>query len=471
MTLPVLAKKVKKIASMQFLNLRMLLNGRGFSKFKKGYRLKGEMGSGGFGIVYRAVRICDDLPVAVKFIERRHVREWGKLNDERVPLEICMLARCSKVDGVIRLIDWYSMPEGFLIVMERPSPCIDLFDFIRSQRALDEDLARFLFRQVVQTVSDCAGRKVLHRDIKDENVVIDLISGTTKLIDFGAATLLKKTRYHDFQGTRLYCPPEWFLHSLYLGREAAIWSLGILLYNMLNGKLPYRSEKDICTVHLLGPLPYYASLSSEAKALIEKCLSFDPFNRPQLDDVLNDPWLTKTTPDWLTLTASTNVTTIEQSQNDEKEEDMAAEAAETAKCSREESGLVSDEGHLPSSAHEVQGVQANNKHETSVAPKVVNNVRRNAKTSLMGPSQPNYANLPTERPAKTKSGLLRPLRQVQRHVGGSFDSGTSSFAFTVSRSHESLQSPLASPFLQFHPYMFPDVNQCPSAEPCGSPDK
>lgn len=82
------------------------------------------------------------------------MRDWGKvemsddscptgfvqLNDERVPLEICMLARCAKISGVIRLIDWYSMPEGFLIVMERPSPCIDLFDFIRSQQVLDENV-------------------------------------------------------------------------------------------------------------------------------------------------------------------------------------------------------------------------------------------------------------------------------------------------------------------------------------------
>lgn len=62
-------------------------------------------------------------------------------------------------------------------------------------------------------------------------------------------------------GTRLYCPPEWFLHSIYLGREAAVWSLGILLYNMLNGRLPFRNEKEICTSHLLGPLPFYAQVS------------------------------------------------------------------------------------------------------------------------------------------------------------------------------------------------------------------
>ena len=144
-----------------------------------------------------------------------------QLNDERVPMEICMLARCARLPGVVRLLDWYSMPEGFLIVMERPYPCVDMFDFIRAQKKLEEDvsfsfdcvrqtilaqelrfslfnkctfkkklyflffifgylgeifkiliqkavlqLARFLFRQVAQTIHDCARRKVLHRDIK-----------------------------------------------------------------------------------------------------------------------------------------------------------------------------------------------------------------------------------------------------------------------------------------------------------------
>uniref|UniRef100_A0A7E4W6H0 non-specific serine/threonine protein kinase n=1 Tax=Panagrellus redivivus TaxID=6233 RepID=A0A7E4W6H0_PANRE len=200
MTLPVFAKKVKKLASLQLLSFKLLLNGRGFSKFKKNYKLKGEIGQGGFGIVYSAIRVSDDTPVAVKFIERRYVRDWGKLNDERVPMEICMLARCAKINGVIKLLDWYSMPEGFLIVMERPSPCIDMFDFIRRQSKLPENLARYLFRQVVQTTLDCMEKKVLHRDLKDENVVIDLITGETRLIDFGAATILKKTRYYDFQG-------------------------------------------------------------------------------------------------------------------------------------------------------------------------------------------------------------------------------------------------------------------------------
>uniref|UniRef100_A0A914C3W7 non-specific serine/threonine protein kinase n=1 Tax=Acrobeloides nanus TaxID=290746 RepID=A0A914C3W7_9BILA len=466
MTLPVFAKKVKKIATLQFLNIKLLLNGRGFSKFKKNYRLKGELGQGGFGVVYRAIRISDEMPVAVKFIERRQVRDWGKLNDERVPLEICMLARCSKISGVICLIDWYSMPEGYLIVMERPTPCMDLFDFIRAHKALDEELARFFFKQIVQTVDECAQRKVLHRDLKDENIVIDLMSGDTRLIDFGAATLLKKTRYHDFQGTRLYTPPEWFLHSLYLGREAAVWSLGILLYNMVNGRLPFQNEKDICTAHLLGPLPFFANISDEARDLIEKCLTFDPFSRISLDEVLKHPWLARPTADWLNLTVTLKLfeaeslldsETVDSNKNEQENVEREESGMESCESENSSPSCSQDERVAPDSQEEVCTGMI--KPETSVLHKPGIDVRRNAKTSLLQSKPIDFQMAPKDHRLKnkTKSGNIRPnLRETRlKHAAESIDSGISSVALHCSQ--YSLQSPLASPLFTTKPCVFPEI--------------
>uniref|UniRef100_A0A0R3RLA3 non-specific serine/threonine protein kinase n=1 Tax=Elaeophora elaphi TaxID=1147741 RepID=A0A0R3RLA3_9BILA len=343
-----IARKVKKLATLQLYNLKVLLNGRGLSNFKKRYKLKGELGRGGFGIVYRGIRICDELPVAIKFIDRDQVRNWGKLEDERLPMEICMLARCVNVSGVIKLLDWYSMPEGFLIVMTRPYPCVDLFDFIKSHKKLDEDLTRFLFRQIALTIRDCAQQKVLHRDLKDENIVIDLVNGETSLVDFGAATLLKKNHYTDFQGTRLYCPPEWFLHSMYLGREAAVWSLGVLLYNMLNGRLPFRNEKEICTSHLLGPLPFYAQVSKGAMDLINQCLRFEPSKRCSLDAILKHSWIRAPCADWCTL-----IDRLYQNSNDDQQYDAICTdhvTKERADSSYAESGVGSTSSFSPSTS-------------------------------------------------------------------------------------------------------------------------
>ncbi len=89
-----------------------------------------------------------------------------------MPLEICLLRKVSSVSGVVRLLDFYERPDSYILILERPPGCKDLFDFITERGRLQEWLAQRFLRQVVETVLATHSRGVIHRDIKDENILV-----------------------------------------------------------------------------------------------------------------------------------------------------------------------------------------------------------------------------------------------------------------------------------------------------------
>ena len=112
------------------------------------------------------------------------------------------------------MLDYFEDHDSFYIVMERPEKYIDLFDYISEKRIMSERSARFLFRQVVEAIQYCMSMGVLHRDVKDENILIDLKTSQIKLIDFGSGTFLKDDAYTEYEGKNTYSYIIWAIMCL-----------------------------------------------------------------------------------------------------------------------------------------------------------------------------------------------------------------------------------------------------------------
>ncbi|NXP94874.1 PIM1 kinase, partial [Passerina amoena] len=206
-----------------------------------------------------------------------------------VPLELALLWKVSRPGfrGVVRLLDWFEVPEGFALLMERPQRCQGLWCFLHERRFLTEPVARGLFRQVLEAVRRCSSHSVLHRHIKAENVLVNLATGEAKLIAFGCGTILQDTFYTWMSGTPEYSPWEWILFGCYHGQPATIWSLGILLYELVCGHLPFHTKEDIDRGQLFFP----PQVSQECQHLIRWCVCMDPTDRPSLEDLCEHSWL------------------------------------------------------------------------------------------------------------------------------------------------------------------------------------
>uniref|UniRef100_H0YYU6 Serine/threonine-protein kinase 1 n=1 Tax=Taeniopygia guttata TaxID=59729 RepID=H0YYU6_TAEGU len=250
-----------------------------------------QLGSGGFSTVFSGIRLSDGSPVALKRVARESVLQWDELPDgTRVPLEVVLMEKVgSGCQNIIQLLDWFELPDSFILVLERPGASQDLLEFLQEQDQgfLCEEQACWLFCQVLEAVRHCTACGVLHRDIKPENLLVDPESGHLKLIDFGCGTFLQERAFTDFAGTRVYSPPEWTWLGCYHGHAATIWSLGVLLYVMVCGSLPFRDDQAI----VLGKLFFRRQLSPELQHLIRWCLAKHPPDRPELEEISRHHWV------------------------------------------------------------------------------------------------------------------------------------------------------------------------------------
>ncbi|RXN17620.1 methionine sulfoxide oxidase MICAL2-like isoform X1 [Labeo rohita] len=170
--------------------------------FLSRYEIGKLLGEGGNGSVYEGKRLEDGLEVAVKFASKPRNMKYISVpgHPAPVPLEIGLLLlvnKESRVPEIIQLLDWQNQPERYVMVLERP--CKDLFDYTMLQGGfLSEDTARVIMAQTTKAAYMCCQRGVFHRDIKQENLLINTETLEVKLIDFGCGDLLQDSGYEQF---------------------------------------------------------------------------------------------------------------------------------------------------------------------------------------------------------------------------------------------------------------------------------
>ena len=283
------------------------------------------IGQGAFGKVNLGLNILTGRIVAVKSFDKNNSELTGD-NMKKILYETNLMKKLNH-PNITKILEMFEDEKYFMIIMEYINGG-NLFSFVKKRRKLSEKTAKFLFRQIIQGIKYIHEQNIVHRDIKLENLLIDL-NNNVKICDFGIGRKIKNKNQllHDQCGTLMYMAPEILLSSKEKGYEpfpVDIWSSGISLYIMLSGTLPFnyknkkneddeeeeeneeeeesfsekskskKNEED--NFKLQYSIVYkepkkIEKISDEARDLLKGLLNKDPKKRLTCEQILNHPWL------------------------------------------------------------------------------------------------------------------------------------------------------------------------------------
>lgn len=257
------------------------------------YTIKQELGSGSFGRVISAYHNITHQPRAIKIINKFSIK--SEEIRSRIMTEVTILKSLDH-PNIVKIYEFHEDEFNLYLVMDICTGG-ELLEAILRKGHLDEDTAAGFMRQILSTLIYLHGQKIIHRDLKLENMLIDEPGSTNlKLIDFGAATFYNKENLQSLRvGTVNYIAPE-VLNKKY-NEKCDLWSAGVIMYVLLSGKLPFRGISKLESIRFIKDGRYTLSggswdvVSEEAKDLIKNLLNHNPKTRFDAQQAFNHPWI------------------------------------------------------------------------------------------------------------------------------------------------------------------------------------
>ncbi|KAK4815753.1 hypothetical protein QYF61_007171 [Mycteria americana] len=260
-----------------------------YEEVRKYYELTETIGTGGFAKVKLARHLLTGEKVAIKIMDKL------ALGDDlpRVKIEIDAMKNL-RHQHICQLYHVIETSKKIFMVLEY-CPGGELFDYIIAKDRLSEEEARVFFRQIVSAIAYVHSQGYAHRDLKPENLLIDE-EHHLKLIDFGLCAKPKGgLDYHlnTCCGSPAYAAPELIQGKAYIGSEADIWSMGVLLYALLCGFLPFDDDNVVAVYRKImrGKYSIPKWLSPSSALLLNQMLQVDPKKRITVKHLLTHPWL------------------------------------------------------------------------------------------------------------------------------------------------------------------------------------
>ena len=253
----------------------------------KDYYFEKTLGSGSFSTVWKCKHKETNKIVAIKIIEKTNLVE-----DQKILREIEILKKLNH-PFILSIYDYFEDNDNFFLVQEFLEGG-NLVDYLKKYSYFEENLACKLFSQIISALDYLHNHKfIIHRDLKCENLLLDE-NYNIRIIDFGFSNIFTEQNpfFNTSCGSPAYTPPELIKGELY-SKNADIWSLGIVLFTMVAGKLPFDhpSLNNLLKSIIYNEVIYPNNFSLNLVSLLDLMLCKNQNERISIQDIINQKWI------------------------------------------------------------------------------------------------------------------------------------------------------------------------------------